>query len=157
LVRLRNNQLIGWFLNYRNKRFAKTLIDINVIYWGTRLIAGTVEHYTGDNSLDTLVDMTAPLTAGFYLFRRTNHINNGILKDSARFLTAGGIGFVIGDELMAHQVERGIMDVPLDITQNVYSNIKYVLPKIKNVPGALGGILGATSYVASQFKRGYSR
>jgi len=145
------------YQRYRTNPVANKLTNTGLIFGGVHLAASVVEGITGDNSIDTAIDMAAPALAGLYAINSTKGIGSDTVKEVAKILTLGGIGYVVGNEIMAHQVENGSLDGFLDQVKSGYSGILNVMGDLKNAPGSLGGILTAGGYGTFQFFKGFRR
>jgi len=149
---------LDWVVNtYRTNPIVNRLTNTGLIFGGVHLLASIVEGFTGDNSIDTAMDGAAAVIAGAYAFRSANGINNIGLRDLARILTLGSVGYVVGDEIMAHQVQNGSLDGILDLVRGGYSGVLNVMGNLKKGPGSLGGILAAGGYGIQQLYLGLRR
>ena len=80
----------GWF---------KTAVNSTLIYGGLRVGGTVIDRLTGSPTIDTLLDMAAPVATGIYCVSRGPE---GALGNAARLGIAGLVGWDIADQLIQY-------------------------------------------------------
>jgi hypothetical protein len=116
---------------------------IAVPYLGLKFLSSAVGAVTGENSLDTLVDIAAPVIAyasGSFAMTKTMERygeepwQTGILRSGMLFI----FGYDVGKELMGHEAIGSNLDQGLSYLQSGYSELKGVVASgIEHLPEEL--------------------
>ena len=135
----------GWF---------KTALNSALIYTGLRVGGTVIDRLTGSPTIDTLLDMAAPVATGIYCVSRGPE---GALGNTARLGIAGLVGWDIADQLIRYPGSYDIFDSTRNALQNTYNAVKGDLPAMINSPEVFGGALGVVSSTVYQFIQGVRR
>ena len=156
-------QLAEWYVNRSGT--TKALIKSGLLYGGISAAGNVAAILTGNKTLDTLVDMAAPIVAGRYLSNQLDHTDNSELKnDAIKTLVWAYTGMDIINELMSY---TGSADA-LNYLKDVYSYFNMLTNKVTTTAfgqtvsfgmeaGIISGILGGINEFLTHKKNAIAR
>lgn len=123
------------------------ILGATALTYGVGKLAGIgTRIFTGDGSLETAIDMATPAASFLVGNSAINSIDDRAGRDSltafgkqsTRIMLLGGMGFLVGEELMAHEPSNGFFDGMLIPLQDAYSYIQNgYASALEKVPKAL--------------------
>ncbi len=116
------------------------------ILTGINLAGNLVTLLTGDNSLNPVFDMAAPVVAMTYADRSIE--NEDVEKFAAPFL-AGIAAYGFGGELANAENYSGALEPVISTMQNGYDGIRSIFGETTN-PGVPAGIIGFLGTLATK-------
>lgn len=140
---------------------------------GTILVAGKigsniVAYITGDNSLDTVIDMITPVVAAREATKSiNNNVQDQVYNGIAKVAIGGIAGYNVGSELMYHPGGYGTLDGMLQAAKDGYwfvqggaagvadaVGLNSVFDTLRTYAGTLGSAVGASvPLVANRLSR----